>query len=958
MDNKMVSGKVIVLFLLVLLSCTLTASAQSLSSEVENIQIQAQKYESQEISFLQLKMLLNQARENIVSKIENQRIQISGQEENRNELGWSTESIQQLLGEPTGYDEWLWFENLRQSKRVKEKIAKWEKTIWDGQKIKITLNAWPQALQHEQEIIQFYWIDLDLKFKKPEDRLEKNKIIQELDTAIQNYKNQTTDIKEFAKTTVELEKQLQTFSENNQKNCAAAMENFFEFTPQERLRTQWQGVLFEGQNFELELNLDEGKEPDHNYQYWNARVDFRPTTDNFKLPEFLPQENNLQEEIANQQPEELIQELKKRLNQIKEFAKTLDIIPNASAGQQIQENLYWIQEASNVLNQKANNQEYGYTLEKLAQDWEQIFQEFTTNYEKNTITEKRFNVLVLDEQKEQTSAYCQAKETDCGENNVCQNAVCVSALGGNEICDNQQDDDLDTLNNCEDPDCFETCRNPPEINENSFPEPQNSPEQENSISEPESNPENSNPGSENNELENSNPELNENNSLQNTGNVLLQANENESRCGESVCRTNQVCNSEKGWCDCRQGFFDCDGEWLNGCESQSSCKQCQTNQDCAQTRCSEDNRRLTEFECKQGDSYTENIASVELAGSCEILNSGEIRAGVWISAWGEGFENFNEFKQEYYSQDDKSHCLKEFESFKQERIELQKSLNNELLEWFYENSVKQKVNDFEKHTRSIRAIYESFIRVNGDLARSMTCLNMTQLPAEIQPISKVKLDAGNGYVEIWEEKKTTAFFAEGQQTQTSVEVISPYATFWFFPTREEFKEEFKKHFFEEGPESEGPSPDELKQIRNDLQVIQKIERISDLFGGEAKLVMEIRDGSEAIARGVFSIDPVNLVRFDKTLDKPEDTDVTLVVGLDFMYGIMEGIFKEQFENDVQKPYWEEQFEFEIDDALIEIKIFSNLIGGLLSGQIIVEPFYQLPNTLLALQELMTLMPKG
>ncbi len=421
----------------------------------------------------------------------------------------------------------------------------------------------------------------------------------------------------------------------------------------------------------------------------------------------------------------------------------------------------------------------------------------------------------------------------------------------------------------------------------------------------------------------------------------------DNACAEIRCSANQFCNPENKGCECAQGYRDCDGDWANGCESNSQCRQCAQDSDCAPQRCSEDKRRLVKFACKAGEPREENRGGANIGAACVTKASGEMEKQFWIGAWGSKFEEFETLKTQAHAALSNEWCRKEFEAKRKERLELQESLDDDFTQWFFKLFVETDVGGFEEHARSFWGVYDAFQRVDGDLARTMSCLGLQQLPEELKP-ARTSFKSPIGEIEVWEEVKTTSHFGK------PVPVLTPYMKIWIFPTKEQFKEEFRRKIREEAT---GPAPAELEQMRRDPKAMEMIRKVSGTFGGEARILFEVRDGEEAIIRNLNTINPIDLVRVEFVETKPSDVDVTLTADYGFMYSVVESVVKELEGDHIIQPYWEETRPFRIDEAIMPIRIFGKVAGGVMSGNVRVEPIWQLPTIIGLMSEMGVLFTK-
>ncbi len=418
-------------------------------------------------------------------------------------------------------------------------------------------------------------------------------------------------------------------------------------------------------------------------------------------------------------------------------------------------------------------------------------------------------------------------------------------------------------------------------------------------------------------------------------------------CG-GVCSANQYCNSADGYCECNAGSFDCDGDWQNGCESTTDCKSCERDVDCAPSRCSEDHLRVANFKCEQGEKWIEERASAEFTGRCSRSDSGETQEEVHFSAWGEGFVNFEEYRQQAWSASDENYCEFELEQAVKERLQLQSSLNDEFFDWFFANIVVDNPDGFEQHMRKMFTIYDEFQQNSDETARALRCLGRSDWPSEYVPVNaEIKTEFGK--VKIWEEMKKTSFWG------TEQEILSPYMSMWVFPPKPVFKKFFTEKIREEGPQ--GPSPEELAMMREWPPAMEKIKKIANAFGGDARIVVQAVDEGKPLVKFIFIVNERDLIRIEGAENYRGPVSATISVSLDFVYDVASSVAKEMEGEHVQYPYWEQsqQPPTVFNDAVDAVKIFIRIFRGMATGEISIQPPSALPQIIFILQEMMSMM---
>jgi hypothetical protein len=426
-------------------------------------------------------------------------------------------------------------------------------------------------------------------------------------------------------------------------------------------------------------------------------------------------------------------------------------------------------------------------------------------------------------------------------------------------------------------------------------------------------------------------------------------------CEPSWCGPKQECSEEYNGCNCVEGYHDCDGDWINGCESTKECRGCTSDLDCAPARCSEDGHRSISFVCKEQDSWEEDKYAIYLQGSCNKEPNGEINGWINVDAWGEGFEDFHKLKEQNRNYQD-SWCIRELTSAEKQRREIENSFNQEFLSWYFER-IEQNPEDFEKHERGISEIFYSIVGNVETIARSEKCSG-----------GKIKLNPINlayeddfGKIEYWEEYVYSK--------QHDREILTPFMKRWFYPTKETMKAMLRQGPPEhERKEGFGPPPHEIRDMRRFKPVMETIRGISERFGGSADIKILIKDrdeeGNEEIINGmVMTINEDVLVHGNFIEDsKVQDIDATVNIEFNFLYDMI-STHVEKFEGErVETAWWvDERERRNFDDGPgigTMVKVFTRIVNGMVNKEITVDPTSRLDDIILSGKDMLTLMLKA
>jgi hypothetical protein len=416
--------------------------------------------------------------------------------------------------------------------------------------------------------------------------------------------------------------------------------------------------------------------------------------------------------------------------------------------------------------------------------------------------------------------------------------------------------------------------------------------------------------------------------------------------GEFECKANQHFNIDEGFCECNEGWQDCDGDWETGCESSQQCKGCQSKEDCAEDRCAPWGNVIQQFDCFKGEERLQVKGVVRLEGRYRVLPTEKINCWAGFDMWGEPFESLYPIKEEVEREVGWEWCEWDLENNIKERIEIQNSLTEDFLKWFFEEYVPSSPSEWEKH---IGGIYDSYWRiVNNDewTVQNLLCLGRDKLPEEYKPID-ISYSTEFGSVRIWEVEKTTDFF--GKRTK----ILSPYMQIWVFPPKEFIKKEFQnamKTGTMPGPEGEKPelSLSEIEEAKKDKNLMEMINSMSSKYGGEAKFLFNIMDGNELVFNALITINPEILMKVEPMKTYEGDYDAKITFDFDFFYSLVGTTAKEIGGTQTQYPPWEEE-ELKIGDMIKGVvdgvKMWFMITSASASGKIRAEPSEALPDGL-------------
>lgn len=434
-------------------------------------------------------------------------------------------------------------------------------------------------------------------------------------------------------------------------------------------------------------------------------------------------------------------------------------------------------------------------------------------------------------------------------------------------------------------------------------------------------------------------------------------------CGGG-CKQGQYCNMKTGNCECANGFIECNGDWNDGCEmpvlpgdkKDQGCPQCNTDADCAPNRC-ENSNMVHQFGCFQGESWTETRGEARIRGNCESDPTGMVWGGVNFDVGGQPYEEIGRMKSGAEAQLGGDWCEWELENLVKERAELQASMNDELLKWFFEDYVMQEPAKWEEHIGGIWDIYWSFVENSRRTSEMLSCGGKEAVLPESFRSVRAKYDSEYGSVEFWEEKKTTDMFGK------KVEIMSPYMKIWVFPPKQFIKDEMIKAMKEgrmPGPEGEkakqGPSPEEVREAKSHPEVMSVVNGISNRFGGDLQVLFTVRDeGQEDVFKILFEVNPDIIASVNPVYEYEGTPDVTLTTNFDFMYNMISRAEKDIRGARTEVPPWEgKSIGDQFNDALMGAKMSMGMVWGVINGDIDLQPKSAIPSLMMSLGDVFDL----
>ena len=239
--------EVLLVFLLLLL---VPVSSASINDELQKITNYAEDFEAGNINYAQLVLYSSASKERI-----------------NEELGSSSEfggivkqeQLEPILGKPSEQTKWIWVEDDMQEKKLDSPLPVWRKNIFDGNKIKLTLEAYPSLIKINEKESVFYRLNVNMNFKKPEEQLNLESRISEVTQLAEIYNKDPSsgNAEALAEKSVSIEKLFQTSMRDSSLKCENTMNEIFgsENKKEEQSVLVNEIDFYEGDDFSATANL-------------------------------------------------------------------------------------------------------------------------------------------------------------------------------------------------------------------------------------------------------------------------------------------------------------------------------------------------------------------------------------------------------------------------------------------------------------------------------------------------------------------------------------------------------------------------------------------------------------------------------------------------------------------------------------------------------------------------------
>ncbi|HLC53106.1 MAG TPA: hypothetical protein VJK03_01045, partial [Candidatus Nanoarchaeia archaeon] len=423
--------------------------AQSIDAPIKTITHYAEEYEIGNINYAQLIVYMASSSKELAEEM--------GAASQDHDSILKQEQLEKALGKPTETTRWVWVENEDQERKLDNEVPAWRKIIFDGRKIQVYLNAWPNIRTANNEDKIVYRLHNDISFKSQEEEINIKSEIESMKLLAQDYSSNPTkeNLEKLAKESVSIE---QIFNNNQDKNAGKCEELMDELFGSENKRSPQKILLqeinfFEGDNFQAKIRLEICDECEWHWINMNMWFESRGR---FQSPEENRDFNeNSRDKYSSLSNEDFEEQTQKIISEVKEDIEKKDY---ESASSKMGE----LRGLTEAWNEKANN--VGQQIEKdFRVDFESMTQEEREECSKNYCWIKKEQERREAENQLKNSNYEQRKQFYLNLFSEYEKKESYSSQEqwerrlfeqfkefGEEICDNNVDD-----NNNQQVDCSE-----------------------------------------------------------------------------------------------------------------------------------------------------------------------------------------------------------------------------------------------------------------------------------------------------------------------------------------------------------------------------------------------------------------------------------------------------------------------------------------------------------------------
>ncbi len=377
---------------------------------------------------------------------------------------------------------------------------------------------------------------------------------------------------------------------------------------------------------------------------------------------------------------------------------------------------------------------------------------------------------------------------------------------------------------------------------------------------------------------------------------------NEPKC-DWVCEPVEVCGDcipecyDKGVCEevceeqevCKEVCEDVLNNETNSTES--VCEDVCETQDVCEDICS---MQEVCSECEETCKTKENCYNKCIdAERCEEFPNEKIQVEGWcgkgssihIQTMGEEFNYYRGLNE-----GGEWGCENEIQSLVQMRKVLQKDVNQEFAEWYFEEYLIEDYDKMLNGDDGFQYVLKLLTRNEEQISQNLHCSKTGQWPDGFEKIEITYIN-DNTHIEVWEKNIPV----EWDQT-TYYTTLYKYS---WIPSRELLKELIDYKLSE--TDTFGPSAKDVARIKSNAGQMEIINSLSERYGGSFDVKLELKDEQDEIVLKYFQVNPDVIVKIVDSIEEEPDISVEIEYGV--LYDFISYMSYETEGDNIKGPHW-------------------------------------------------------
>lgn len=296
--------------------------------------------------------------------------------------------------------------------------------------------------------------------------------------------------------------------------------------------------------------------------------------------------------------------------------------------------------------------------------------------------------------------------------------------------------------------------------------------------------------------------------------------------------------------------------------------------------------------CRTSEKCENKCEDVE---HCDKQSSGEIGIEVrcreekgnnlWLRVQGEEFNYYQGLNEGGVWG-----CENEIQSLVKMREVLQKDVNQEFAEWYFEEYLVEDYDRMINGDKGFQYVLELLTKNEEQISQNLHCSETGQWPEGFEKIDITYVNE-NTHVEVWEKNIPV------KHDQTTY-YTTLYKYSWV-PSRALLKELINYKLSE--TDTFGPSAKDVARIKSDVGQMEIVNSLSERYGGSFDVKLELKDEQDQVVLKYFQVNPDAIVRIVDSIE--ENPDISVEVEYNVLYDFISYISYEMDGEIIKGPHW-------------------------------------------------------